>query len=104
MVGIALNNRSLSGFGVRKNKKIEWKFLRGEYLCCACSLTKGISPDSKPTTPVRCAKPVEPNPSHLRETLVVGVEVIAQVGRRVESAHVHDGDFLPGVGALGDNT
>lgn len=43
------------------------------------SFAKGTKQDSEPATSVRGSQPIEPNASHLRETLVIGVQVIAQI-------------------------
>jgi len=69
-----------------------------------CSLARSIEQDSKPALAVGSSQPVEPNASHLREPLIVRVKVIAQISRRVQSAHIHDADSLPSIGALGHNT
>lgn len=68
------------------------------------SFAKGTKQDSEPATSVRGSQPIEPNASHLRETLVIGVQVIAQISRRVKSAHIHNADFLPSISALSNNT
>jgi hypothetical protein len=59
---------------------------------------------SKPSLPVGSSQPIEPNPSHLREALVVGVQVVAQICRGIERAHVHYADPLACIGSLGNNT
>jgi hypothetical protein len=74
-------------------------------LLCSAVLHKGTQQDpSKPALPVGSSQSVEPNTSHLGETLVIGMKVIAQIGRRVECAHIDNADSLPSIRTLGHNT
>ena len=97
----------MSGFKSKKNEKDDLRTFNGPTPSPPCSCNTHAAANkttSKPPLPISSGQPIEPNPSHLRETLIVGVQVVAKISRRVKSAHVHNTDSLAGIGALGHNS
>jgi hypothetical protein len=84
--------------------KIDWKLPTDFNTSVPQYRNKHAATTSKPTLSISSSQPIEPNAGHLREPLIVRVEVVAEISRRVESAHVHNTNSLASVGALGNNT